>query len=60
YFKDLSDDAQHHFLNYNKFAVGVMGEDATDKEMISAFLTLNFTGVVMSKEHLEFVKSIKI
>jgi hypothetical protein len=60
YYNDLSHDAQHHFMTYNKMAVGVMRENCTDKEVIAAFLTLNFTGAPMSKEHIEFVKTIKI
>jgi hypothetical protein len=40
--------------------VDELGEHATDADVISTFLTLNFTGTPMSKEHIEYIQSIKL
>lgn len=60
YFSDLSKNAQRRFFNYDKFALGTMDERTKDQDIVSTFLTLNFTGVPMSKDHLDYVRSIKI
>jgi hypothetical protein len=60
YYKDLSANAQHKFLEYNNLAVGELQETATDADIITTFLTLNFTGTPMSKEHIEYVQSIRL
>lgn len=60
YWRDLSPRAQREFLNYNNLAIGEMDEKATAKDIIATFLTLNFTGAPMSREHIEHVKSIKV
>lgn len=57
YWKDLSADAQRRFLNYSNLSYGEMPEDATDNDVVENFLTLNFTGTPMSKEHIQFVQS---
>lgn len=58
YFKDLSEIAQNKFLGYRFLSYGEMGENTKDSDVLETFLTMNFTGVPQSKEHLEFVKSI--
>jgi hypothetical protein len=58
YFKDLSEVAQNKFLGYRFLSYGEMGETAKDSDVIETFLTMNFSGVPQSKEHLEFVKDI--
>lgn len=58
YWNDLNENAQRKILGYNKLSYGEMGETAKDSDVIETFLTMNFTGVPQSKEHLEFVKSI--
>lgn len=58
YWNDLSEKAQNKFLGYRFLSYGEMGETAKDSDVIETFLTMNFTGVPQSKEHLEFVKSI--
>lgn len=58
YFSDLSDRARWYFRDCRSFTYGEMGEGATDEEVIEAFLHVNFTGVPMSKEHIEYVKEI--
>lgn len=60
YFKDLSDSAQRKFENFNSVSYGEMGEDASDEDVKSVFLNINFAGVPMSQEHIDFVKSIKL
>jgi hypothetical protein len=60
YWSDLSLIAQRNFTSYRNLAYGEMNEKTTDKEVIDTFLTLNFTGVPMSKEHIEHVRKIKL
>lgn len=60
YWDDLSGYAQNRFYDYNGFAFGMLGEEATDKDVLNSFLNVNFTGVQLSQEHLDYVKSIKI
>lgn len=60
YWKDLSPDAWRRFLNYANLSYGEMPEDATDNDVVENFLTLNFTGTPMSKEHIQFVQSFKM
>ena len=57
YWSDLSADAHRRFLNYPNLSYGELPESATDEDVIDNFLTLNFTGTPMSKEHIEYVKS---
>lgn len=57
YWDDLSDIAKRRFLNYHNLSYGELSESATDEDVIENFLTLNFTGTPMSKEHIEYVKS---
>lgn len=60
FWEDLSPDAQRKFLGYSKLTYGEMGDTAKDSDIIDTFLTMNFTGTPMSKEHIEFVQSIKM
>lgn len=60
YWKDLSEHSQRHFLGYRNLAIGQLREDSKDSDVIATFLTLNFTGTPMSKEHITFVQSIKL
>jgi hypothetical protein len=60
YWSDLSADAHRRFLGYGNLSYGEMGDDAKDVDVVTSFLTLNFTGTPMSKEHIEFVKSINM
>lgn len=57
YWSDLSNDAQRRFMNYSNLSYGELPETATDEDVIDNFLTLNFTGVPMSAEHIAYVKS---
>jgi uncharacterized protein with ParB-like and HNH nuclease domain len=60
YFSDLSDQAQDEFYDYMGLSFYMLPTDATDDEILHEFLSVNFTGVQMSKEHIEYVKSIKL
>jgi uncharacterized protein with ParB-like and HNH nuclease domain len=60
YWDDLSGNAQRRFFNYSNLSLGELSENATDEDVIDNFLTLNFTGVPMSQNHIEYIKSIKM
>ena len=59
YFSDLSEKAKVKFCNSMALTYAELGENATDEDTISAFLGVNFTGVPMSKEHIEYVQKIQ-
>ncbi len=58
-FSDMDAIAKRTFMSFNKQSVAIL-EDPTDDEIKKAFLNVNFAGVPMSKEHIEYVKSINI
>lgn len=60
YYSDLSSIAQNEFQNYMGLSFYLLPEDTTDEETINEFLSVNFTGVQMSQEHINFVKSINL
>ena len=60
YFKDFSKVAQRIFKNRKAMHIFMLRENCSDEKVKRAFLNVNFTGVPMSKEHIEFVKSINI
>lgn len=60
YFSDLSETAQRRFTAYRQLTYIQLDENSTDKDALAVFLAINFAGVPMSKEHIEYVKSIKI
>lgn len=60
YYNDLSDYAKRKFFNFNSFSFGEIGESVTDKDIQTIFLNVNFSGVPMSQEHIDFVKSLNI
>ncbi|NJO63649.1 MAG: DUF262 domain-containing protein [Richelia sp. RM2_1_2] len=60
YFSDLSAKAQREFTRYRHLTYVELDEDATDSDTLHTFLSINFAGVPMSREHLHFVKSIKL
>ena len=59
YYSDLSDRAKYLFCNSKMITFGELGENASDEDVIATFLGVNFTGVPMSKEHIDFVKDIQ-
>ncbi len=58
--EDLSRKAQNTFFNFMSVAYGEIGENATDEDVKAIFLNVNFAGVQMSQEHIDFVKSIQL
>lgn len=60
YWKDLSPDAQRHILSYDRVAFAKLEEYTSDADVIRVFLTLNFTGVPMSPDHIKYVQSINV
>jgi hypothetical protein len=60
YFSDLSNAAQRHFKNYRHLTFVQLDEKASDKDTLATFLAINFSGVPMSIDHINYVKSIKV
>lgn len=60
FWDDLSSNAHRRFFNYGNLSYGELPESASDEDVIDNFLTLNFTGVPMSQEHIDYVKTIKM
>ncbi len=60
YFSDLSELSQRKFEGFQQLAYGEIEENATDEDVLKIFLNVNFAGVAMSQEHIDFVKSIKV
>jgi len=60
YFGDLSDNAQHGFVNHTLFSYSVLPENSKDEDIVRQFLRLNFAGIPQSKEHIAFVKSLMV
>ena len=60
YFSELSDRAQNLFLSNQLITYCELSENTKDSDVIEQFLKMNFTGVPQSKEHIEFVKSIRV
>lgn len=59
YYADLSAYSQNQLTNHQLFSYSELPEDSHDETIINQFLRINFTGVPQSKEHIEFVKSLK-
>lgn len=58
YFKDLSDQAQNRFTSHQLFSYSELPENTPDDIVLKQFLKLNFAGVLQSKEHLDYIKSL--
>ena len=59
YYSDLSDRAKYLFCNSQMITYGELGENASDEDVIATFLGVNYTGVPMSQEHIDYVKEIQ-
>lgn len=59
YFSDLSEWAKNEFLSSMVLSYGELGETATDNDVIATFLGVNYTGVPMTNEHIDYVKEIQ-
>ena len=60
YFSDLSGKAQRKFFSSRNLTYGELGEATSDKETLGVFMMINHSGVLMSKEHLDYVKEIHL
>jgi len=60
YYSEFSKASQNQFLNHQLLGYAKLDENASDKDVIDCFLRTNFSGVQMSKEHLEYIKTIKL
>lgn len=60
YYNDLSNYAQRKVSDNRLFTFAEMDEKVTDAEVIRQFLKANFTGRIMSKDHIEYVRSLNI
>lgn len=58
YWNDLSEEARRMFENSRTLTFAQMDESTTDQDVINAFLHVNFAGVPMSHEHIEYVKEL--
>lgn len=58
YWNDLSDYARCKFEDSYCITFTEMDEKTTDEDVIKAFLGVNFTGVPMSQEHIDYVREI--
>lgn len=59
--KDFSEAAQRFMkAKCKSLTTYILDEHSSDAVIKRAFLNVNFTGVPMSKEHIEFVKSIDV
>lgn len=56
YYSDFSVLARRKFDNVQAFTFGQIREKATDSDVLKVFLGVNFSGVEMSKEHIDYVK----
>lgn len=59
YFSDLSEKAKVKFCNSMALTYAELGENATDDDVIAAFLGVNFTGTPMTQEHIDYVREIQ-
>ena len=58
YYSDFSVLARRKFGNTHPFTFGQMKEKTNDADVLKVFLRVNFTGVEMSKEHIEYVRKL--
>lgn len=58
YWNDLSERARIEFEASSALSYSEMGRATTDADVIDSFLSVNFAGVPVSKEHIEYVKQI--
>lgn len=60
YWKDFSKQSKRRFLDFRALSYGEVGEKGTDEDVKSIFLAVNFTGRVMSQDHIDYVKNLTI
>jgi Protein of unknown function DUF262 len=60
YYKDFSEKTKRRFKRFSNLTVAELPENTTDAEVKEIFLKINYSGVQMSMNHLNFVKSINL
>lgn len=58
YFEDLSDQAQRKFTDHQLFSYNEMSESVTDEDVLKQFLSINFSGIPQSAEHINYVETL--
>ena len=59
FYSELGVNDKRKFRSYNKCTIAIL-ENATPEQIKRAFLNVNHTGKPMSKEHIEFIKSLNV
>lgn len=58
YFEDLSDHAQRKVTDHQLFSYNEMSESVSDEDVLRQFLSINFSGIPQSAEHISYVESL--
>ncbi|MBW3020307.1 hypothetical protein KY334_03345, partial [Candidatus Woesearchaeota archaeon] len=58
YFKDFSKESKNKFLNFMNQNFVLMSQETTDNDACQIMIDVNDTGVPVSKEHINFLKSL--
>lgn len=58
-YSEMSNIAKRMFRSYNKCTIAIL-DNATPEVIQRAFLNVNHTGKAMSKEHIDFIKSLNV
>ena len=58
YFEDLSDQAQRKFTDHQLFSYNEMSGSVSDEDVLRQFLSINFSGIPQSVEHINYVESL--
>ena len=59
YFDDFFETAKQRFFNYSALSTGIV-ENVSDDEVLKIFLRVNYTGVQMDINHLNWIKNINL
>lgn len=60
YFNDLSNEAQNHIKNSQLINYSETYENVKDENVLKQFINLNCFGIAQDKNHINYIKSIKI
>lgn len=59
YYADLTAMAQNKLFSNQLIGFAEMDEDSSDDQVLEQFLKMNFSGIPQSKDHIEYVKSLR-
>lgn len=59
YYSEFDEIAKREFRSYNHCTLAIL-ENPTPAEIKRAFLNVNYTGKPMSKDHIDFIKSLNV